>query len=516
MVCFCSYGQETCPIIPLPEHAEKNMGSFTLSKNTVIAIEDESIKPVGDYLQTELLRLVQIPLSVSNKKAVNEIIFLYDKTVSNVSGSYSLNITKNKVIIRGRDNEGLFNGAISFIQLVSSEKKVNTAMNVACWNITDKPLYQWRGLMLDESRHFFGKEKVKQILSWMAYYKLNKFHWHLTDQHGWRIEVKQYPKLTQVGGIGNFHDEYAPAKFYTQDEIKEIIAYAKERFIEVIPEIDMPGHASAANRAYPEFSGGGSEKYPEYTFNPGKDSTYQYLTDILREIDALFPSQKIHIGGDEVHYGNETWNQLSDVKNLMQKENLKDLKEVENYFFKRISDSLIKINNKVLAWDEMANADIPANKSILFWWRHNKPEQLQTALNKSMPVVLCPRFPMYFDYKQDSNQVHGPDHRKFTLNSIENVYKFSQNNYGVKFDKKELVLGVQANLWTERIRTENRLDYMLFPRIAALAESAWTDSKYKDLENFGKRISSHFLLYEKDGLYYFNYQQPGETGEPKY
>ncbi|MFP4367730.1 MAG: family 20 glycosylhydrolase, partial [Bacteroidales bacterium] len=170
--------------------------------------------------------------------------------------------------------------------------------------IREDPEYGWRGIMLDESRHFFGKDKVKSILDWMVYYKLNRFHWHLTDSPGWRIEIKKYPKLGHVGGIGNHTDPFTPAEFYTQEDIKEIIAYAKERKIVVIPEIDMPGHATAANHAYPEYSGGGSERYPDWTFHPGREGTYQYLTDILREVDALFPSQMVHLGGDEVSCGN--------------------------------------------------------------------------------------------------------------------------------------------------------------------------------------------------------------------
>src|SRR5690606_13307445 len=168
---------------------------------------------------------------------------------------------------------------------------------IPAWEITDQPRYAWRGLMLDESRHFFGKEKVKSILDWMAFYKLNRFHWHLTDEPAWRLEIKKYPLLTLIGGIGSFTDGAAPAAYYTQQQIHEIVAYAAERNITVIPEIDMPGHATAANRAYPEYSGGGTEAHPHFTFNPGKEDTYAYLTDILRETNALFPSQLLHLGG---------------------------------------------------------------------------------------------------------------------------------------------------------------------------------------------------------------------------
>lgn len=506
---------QVCPIIPLPENAELGKESFTLSKNTVIVYEDQQIKRVGDYLQTELLGSLQIALSTSNKKATSEIVLLYSKALPNVIGAYKLAVLKNKVMITGRDNVGIFNGIVSFLQLANSSKKIKNTVNIAGWQIVDQPQYHWRGLMLDESRHFFGKKKVKQILDWMAFYKLNRFHWHLTDQSGWRIEIKQYPKLTIIGGIGNYSNEDAAVKYYTQEDIKEIVNYATERFIHIIPEIDMPGHATAANRAYPEFSGGGSKRFPEFTFNPGKETTYQYLTNILRETDALFPSQMIHIGGDEVHYGNEKWSTDDDVKRLMEKEKLADLKAVENYFFKRMADSLVMINNKVLAWDEVAESNLPKDETIVFWWRHDRPEQLQKSLDKGFSVVLSPRSPMYFDYKQDSMQVHGPDWKKFSLNSAENVYHFNPGELPVVYPKSNLVLGIQANVWTERIVTEQRLDYMMYPRIAALAEAAWTKTQNRNYRQFLIRLKEHFPLYKKSGLYYFDLTKPELTGEPK-
>lgn len=508
-----------CPVIPLPNQVEKNNNVFTLNYNTVLTVNNESLEQLANYLQKEIHVRYNKSIPITKKERyynINLRLNKHKKKDVPIIGAYNLSVTEKEIVIESNNSEGIFNGIQTLLQLINSGKKTGNIVEIEGWGIVDTPLYQWRGFMLDESRHFFGTKKVKQILDWMAYYKLNKFHWHLTDQHGWRIDIKNYPKLSRIGGIGNYHDELAKAKYYTQQEILEIVNYAKDRFIEIIPEIDMPGHASAANKAYPEYSGGGSKSHPEYTFNPGKDSVYTYLTNILREVDVLFPSQKIHIGGDEVHYGNERWSDLVDVKQLMKREKLKDLKEVENYFFKRIADSLLRLDNKILAWDEVANADVPANETILFWWRHNRPEQLKIALARGMAIVMCPRYPMYFDYMQDSLQVYGPDYKKFTLNSVENVYKFSQDNYGIEIPKINNILGIQANLWTERIRTENRLDYMLFPRLAALAESAWTAKNNKDFISFSDRIKKDFILYEKNGIYYFNYQDRKKTGEPKY
>ncbi len=281
---------------------------------------------------------------------------------------------------------------MTFVQLARLSAKGKSGISVPCWRIQDQPAMGWRGFMLDESRHFFGKQTVKLLLDEMALYKLNRFHWHLTDEPGWRIEIKQYPRLATVGGIGNRTDTLAPAAYYTQEDVKEIIAYAAVRGITVIPEIDMPGHATAANKAYPEFSGGGTAKYPEFTFNPGKEGTYQYLTNILREVNDLFPAHMIHIGGDEVSFGSASWNTDPYVQSLMKKEKLNTLVDVEHYFLRRMTDSVIAMRSKLLGWDEVSAAGLPVNETVVFWWRQEKPGQLKIALDKGYKVVLCPVF----------------------------------------------------------------------------------------------------------------------------
>jgi hexosaminidase len=507
--------QDACPVIPLPQQAIKEPGAFTLGEGAGILCRNAGMLPIAHYLQQEMLRQYQLTLPVSPVKAARSIAFVYDSKWRGPSGAYGLQVFADRVVITARDNEGLFYGAVSLLQLVRTNEKGHPSPAIACWQLRDEPLYEWRGLMLDESRHFFGKEKVKQLLDWMAFYKLNRFHWHLTDQPGWRLEIKQYPRLATVGGIGNYSNEQAPAAWYPQSDIREIVAYAAARFITIIPEIDMPGHATAANRAYPAFSGGGSEKFPDFTFNPGNEGTYQYITNILKETDVLFPSGMIHIGGDEVHFGNGQWKSDTGVQQLMKRAGLKDLQAVERYFTERIADSLLRISNKVLVWDEAADFSLRADSTILFWWRHNKPEQLQKAINRLIPVVLCPRLPFYFDYMQDSVQVHGPDWRKFGLNSTRAVYLFKREELPVVFGDHARVLGIQANIWTERIVSPQRLDYMLFPRIAALSEAAWTAPAQRNYDQFLTRLAPHLPLYAKDGLYYFNLPAPAQTGEPR-
>ena len=503
--------QERPPIIPLPETYQKIQGMFALNQQTAIVVNDASFEDEAYFLQKELLRYKGIAISVQPKKNSTAIILERSRKKQSNNDAYSVKMDTASVIISSATDEGLFYGIISFLQLVASAEIKKDLFLVACWNLEDAPLYQWRGLMLDESRHFFGKEKVKSLLDWMAFYKLNRFHWHLTDEPAWRLEIKKYPKLALVGGIGNYLDSTAPSNYYRQEDIQEIVAYAAERKILIVPEIDMPGHATAANKAYPQFSGGGSLKHPEFTFNPGKEATYQYLTDVLRETDVLFPPNMIHLGGDEVSYGNEKWKADSEVQNLMTVHKLKDLKAVEEYFMQRMADSLFKMNNKFLAWDEMADVLLPVEKTIIFWWRQDQPQQLQKALEKGYSVVLCPRLPFYFDFVQDSIHRFGRKWDKL-YNDLKNVYSFSAEQIPAMQYKKQLIAGIQANLWTETVSNEQRLDYLLFPRIIALAEAAW--SSQKNFPDFLNRLKGHLPLFEKQKIYYYNPFYPAQHPEP--
>lgn len=512
LICTNTFAQQ-CPIIPLPNNIEAIPGNFILNNNTPVIFKKAKLEKEANYLQQELLKTTGVSLSIQFNSKLPAIFLVLSQAKENNPSSYKLEIRPGGIKVIAPTEQGLFYGIVSLMQLIrQSEIKNNTAL-ISCWDIKDFPHYQWRGFMLDESRHFFGKQTVKEILDWMAFYKLNKFHWHLTDEPGWRIEIKAYPLLALIGGIGNFSNPLSLAQYYTQEEIKEIVAYAKERFIDVIPEIDMPGHASAANKAYPVFSGGGSVKNPDFTFNPGKDTTYTFLNKILKEIDALFPSQMIHLGGDEVSFGNEKWNQDEQVKQLMQKNKLTDLLAVERYFSKRMADSVFKLNNKVLLWDEAADGDLPTDKTIIFWWRHDKPEQLKKALDKGYQTVLCPRLPFYFDFVQDSTQRYG---RKWqgNYNTIDKVYNFTTLGLPVDKNRMNQILGIEAAIWTETMLSKSKLEYMLFPRITALAESAWTNENQKNLFLFKERVKGQLKLYKKEEVYFYNPFTPSQTPEP--
>ncbi|WP_430972333.1 beta-N-acetylhexosaminidase [Sunxiuqinia rutila] len=500
------WAQINASVIPAPTSSTVGEGQFKLHAGLRILSSTDFADEIY-FLQKEFLRYHKLSSTIVENNRDAEIVL--EKTKLNNGQLYKLAITPNQITIQAETKEGAFYGIISLLQLANNSQN----NSIACVSVSDTPAYGWRGVMLDESRHFFGKEKVKSLLDWMAYYKLNRFHWHLTDEPGWRIEILNYSKLAEVGGIGNHSDKKAACQYYSQEDIKEIVAYAAERHIVIIPEIDMPGHATAANRAYPEFSGGGSVKYPEFTFHPAKEGTYQYLTNILREVDALFPSQMIHVGGDEVSFGNHQWKTDAAVQQLMKAEKLTDLKAVENLFMRRMSDSILNMNNQVLVWDEMANAGLPKDNSIIFWWRHDQPKQFELGLKNGHKTVICPRLPLYFDFVQHPEHQVG---RRWAggFNQLESVYSFSIDQLPVAAKDHDLVLGFQANLWTETVDSVERFDFLLFPRLAAMAESVWSDKGQKDYADFLERLKPHLKQYKEAGLYYFNPFDINEHPEP--
>jgi len=429
------------------------------------------------------------------------------------SGSYGLSTSGIPFHLTATDTAGVFNGLATLLQLCRTAPNIAHKISVPNVLILDTPRYGWRGIMLDESRHFFGRQQVEQLLDWMAFYKLNKFHWHLTDANGWRIEIKKYPLLTTVGGRGNSTDSTAPARFYTQKEIRDIVEYARERGIAVIPEIDMPGHATAANHAYPQFSGGFTKGYPDFTFNPANEDTYAFITEIFRELLPLFPEHIIHMGGDEVAFGIKAWADNPAIAARMKELGYTDLTQMEQYFLRRAADSLIHLGGTPVCWDEAVTANLPVEKTIITWWRHNLPGTLTDALGKGYPVILCPRLPMYFDFVQDSTHRSG---RKWSglFNSYLDVYDFPDDKITPDPQTDRQILGMQANLWTETVVSVKRLQFLLFPRMAALAEAAWSAKENKSHSSFDARLKAQLPLYDRAGLYYYDPFHPALHKEP--
>ena len=503
LACTVCKGQQ---VIPCPNHYEQRAGSLHIPKTVTVSADSGDFSSlIPGYLQS--LRKFSIPALKVEK---NGFIRLKWNPRFMHPEEYFLTIDPEKITVEAGNAAGCFYGLQTVLQFLNDAGCEST---LSCAVVHDVPRYGWRGVMLDESRHFMGMKEVKSLLDFMALHKLNTFHWHLTDSPGWRIEIKQYPRLTTVGGVGDYSNPGRAAQFYTQEEIREIVQYAAERFIEVIPEIDMPGHATAACKAYPEYSGGGSEQYPDFTFNPGKDETYSFLTNILKEIAALFPSRYIHIGGDEVHFGNENWKRLPEIGTLMQENNLNDLVAVEHYFLHRMSDSIRLLDKTVMGWDEVVTASLPPLNTRVMWWRHDKPDYLSQALQAGYEVILCPRLPLYFDFDQFDTHQSG---RKWggAFAPIEDVYRFPEKGdaHGVSI-LSPLIKGIQANIWTERIDSAERMQYMTYPRLSALAEAAWTNEEVKDFAGFDHRMKGMMNTYQRFGITYFDYKNPDRTPE---
>lgn len=493
-------------IVPLPNRYTPAAGYFIVPNKISVSSSDSDFRELIPGFSASVKKYAAIEITAKKK---NGTIRLIRNAAITGQEAYRLTVETGQITIEAGFPAGCFYGLQSLIQLIHS---ASLHGKLACGAITDEPRFGWRGFMLDESRHFFGETEVKKILDLMALHKLNKFHWHLTDSPGWRIEIRQYPLLTKVGSTGNHTDPQAAAAYYTQDRIAAIIRYASERFIEVIPEIDMPGHATAAAKAYPEFSGGGSKNYPDFTFHPGKNETYGFLTNILKEVFILFPSRYIHIGGDEVSFGNQQWASFPEIQQLIKREKLDGLLGVEHYFLRRMADSIQKMGKTMIGWDEVVTAGLTTRPTIM-WWRHDKPGMLETALNNGYEVILCPRIPLYFDFVQLDSHKSG---RKWSgkYAPVESVYNFPslQLTGGVSVNSP-LVKGIQANLWTENVRTVERLEFMTFPRLSALAESAWTNQDHKDYPGFQIRMKNMEEIYQKSSVCYFDFMHPGTARE---
>ena len=490
------------PLFPTPAKVQNGKGSFVIGKNLQVQGNGGYADKLAAALPAELKEagLQSSPASGTIRLELTNDCKMADE-------AYTLVVEPNSILLQASSEAGLFYAKEALLQLSRFGKG-----NVRACKIQDQPRYGWRGFMLDESRHFFGKEKVKQYLDLMALLHLNVFHWHLTDEPGWRIEIKKYPKLTKIGAVGNWHDALATPQFYTQDDIREIVAYAAERQIMVVPEFDMPGNATAVCRAYPEVSGGGEGRWKHFTFHPCKEETYRFISDVLDEIVALFPAPYIHIGGDEVHYGNQNWFTDPEIQNFIKEKGLINETGLEHYFIRRAADLVAAKGKKMIGWDEIVDAGISPSKALVMWWRHDRKYQLLKALEQGYQVVLTPRRPLYGDFVQDASHKVGRYWDGF--NPLQDIYAFPEPISHLFKGYEDQILGMQFTLWTERIADGKRLDFMTFPRLIALAESAWTSSKEKDWSRFCMRLPSFLEYLKEQGIYYFDVIHPQETPEP--
>ncbi|CAD7812796.1 Beta-hexosaminidase [Chryseobacterium aquaeductus] len=499
-----SYSQTKLNLIPYPQKVELQKGEFALNNQTVVKGDEKSFE--YQFFLKSLNKINGLDLSKNDIKSGVNVIFLNIKKDS--TKDYEIQITTDFISITGKDNEGLFHGVQTLLQLIQTSK----ASKLPSLKIEDEAKFAWRGMHLDVSRHFFTVYEVKQYIDYLAMYKLNTFHWHLTDDQGWRIEIKKYPKLTQIGSkrkksmIGAYVDNTFDGKpygpyFYTQEEIKDVVKYAQERHITVVPEIEMPGHALAALSAYPELACTKEPFEPatkwgvfDDVFCP-KDETFTFLENVLDEVIQLFPSQYIHIGGDECP--KTRWKDCAHCQDLIKKNNLKDEHGLQSYFIQRIEKYVNSKGRKIIGWDEILEGGLAPNAAVMSWTGIKGGIE---AAKTNHFAVMTPGAYCYFDHYQGDPQTEPNAFGGFT--PLDKVYSYNPIPSELNEEKSKYILGVQANLWTEYILDFKQVQYMIFPRLMALSEVGWGTSDpdhYKDFEN---RVVEHFKILDQMKINY--------------
>lgn len=500
---------DTVPIIPAPMKVDVREGTFQLTPAIVIETDD-AFKNEAKLLARHLRIATGFPLKIKrlSKNAPGQIrLIKADNSAFPGSENYGLSVTPGGVVIKASAGAGIFYGTQSLLQLLSPEifsarRVTDVDWQIPCVEIKDQPRFAWRGFMLDVSRHFFTKKEVEQVLDLMALYKLNMFHWHLTDDQGWRIEIKKYPRLTKVGawrnGVGFGLDPASSwaydrrgryGGYYTQKDIRDVVAYAAARHITIVPEIEMPGHSSAALLAYPQFLCRNVQlnKLPEKggvfkgVYCAGNERTYAFLNDVLAEVSRLFPGKYIHIGGDEVVKSN--WLACADCQARIRTEHLKDEKELQAYFTRRIEKILDVHGKSLIGWSEIREGGLAPSAALMDW----KGGGAESAAS-GHDVVMSPTKFCYFDHYQSTNHLAEPKAIGGFL-PLRQVYQFDPMPQNLAPDLQAHVLGGQANLWTEYIPNLRQVEYMMFPRLGALAEVDWSPKERRDWDDFKARTA---------------------------
>lgn len=506
-----AFAQKSLPLIPQPKNIESSNESFEIDASVVIQTNNKNSFEAL-YLKELIKNEFGLELKISdqfiNTKLIQLNIAIPD-TVQFNKERYSLDISPKRILIYANANQGIFYGIQTLQQLFPVKK--DRPFKISCVKISDEPKYAWRGMHLDVSRHFFPKDFIKKYIDYLVMYKMNTFHWHLTDDQGWRIEIKKYPKLTDVGAwrkgsmVGHYNDQkfddVSYGGFYTQEDIKEIIAYAEARHITVVPEIEMPGHAVAALASYPEFSCTGRRfevakiwGVLDDVFCP-KEETFHFLEDVLTEVMALFPSDYIHIGGDECP--KVRWKNCSHCQSLIQQEGLKDEHELQSYFIKRIERFVNSKGKKIIGWDEILEGGLAPNAAVMSW---RGTEGGIAAAKQKHYVVMTPCSHCYFDHYQGEPKNEPVAIGGYT--SVEKVYSLEPTPAVLSKEEGKYILGAQANLWSEYISTPEHVEYMIMPRMAALAEVVWGTSNPVNYKDFQNRLIQHFSVYDKKGINY--------------
>lgn len=513
---FTAYPQPdlTPGIIPKPANMQFRQGSFTVTPGTVIYVSSDEARPAAAMLSEQMKTMFRINSEVKESKREKQgINIMYDDRFENEA--YRLAVTDNSVIIKG-SRSGIFYGLQTLFQLMPAQR--GSEIRIPNVLIEDKPRFAYRGAMLDVGRYFFSTCYIKRFIDLMAFYKLNILHLHLTEDAGWRIEIKKYPKLTEIGAWRQGTQRGKPAEetydrlphggYYTQEEIRDLVAYAGEKQVTIIPEIDLPGHTLSMLAAYPELScTGGPFKVLEHwgiqedVLCLGNEDTYRVVENILDEVTDLFPSPIIHIGGDEAP--KERWSHCPKCQALMAREHLKEERELQSYFTKRMASYLESKGRRLIGWDEILEGGIAANAMVMSW---RGEEGGIAAAQQKHEVVMSPSSYLYLDYYQGI-----PESEPFNIGGnlpLEKVYSYEPYSNQLKEEEQKYIVGVQGNLWMEFIHGEDKLEYMGFPRLIALAETGWSPQG-KDYANFTQRLKSNLPWLDSQHV---NYRIPEPYG----
>lgn len=512
--------EKALSIIPEPVNVSLKPGYFRIRNNTTVYWNGEGLEPVAQYFTDRLEPAMGFNLSVrkGSGRGINLTLLDIEDELLGDEG-YRLTVKPRNIELTANQANGVFYGVQTLLQMLPAEIKSSSAKKEVEWKIrsaeiVDMPRFQWRGLMLDVSRHFFTKEEVKQYIDQLSEYKMNIFHWHLTDDQGWRIEIKSLPLLTEIGAwratrVGQWwtrtpRQEGEPADYggyYSHDDIREIVQYANERFVKIVPEIDVPGHALAAIAAYPEISctqtvtdinvGNVFYTIDENTMCAGNDLTFEYLDKIFAEVAMLFPFEYIHIGGDEVYKG--FWQRCPKCQARMQNEGLKNTYELQSYFIRRVEKILETKNRKLIGWDEILEGGLAPSATVMSW--RGMAGGIEAA-KAGHEVIMTPNNHTYLDLYQGEPSVE-PD--TYSMCRLTDSYHFEPVPDGIDAN---LILGGQGNLWTESVPHFRHAEYMTWPRGWALAEVFWTPSDRKNWARFIKKTEDHFIRADFGGINY--------------
>ena len=536
LVSVCAIAQVNIIPKPVSLKVESQQKGFSINTQTRIVIENDSLRSAAVFFNVYLEKYLQFKLTITSVKPTENYISLSVNTsINKFDDAYELAVSSQNISLTGTSNRGVFYGIQTLIQLLPVTKAVT--LTIPAVMVTDYPRFAYRGMHLDVSRHFFDIDFIKKYIDYLAMRKMNYFHWHLTDDHGWRIEIKKYPKLTEIGawrngsiiglwpGKGNENIKYqvlpndvkiTPANaviktdgirhggYYTQEEIKEVIKYAADRYITIIPEIEMPAHSMAALAAYPEF---GTEPNKPYkvaetwgmmnkynnVFQPN-DKTFSFLEDVLTEVMNLFPSSYIHIGGDEA--SKVWWKQSSETQKIMKEKGIKDEVALQSYFIHRIEKFVNSKGKTIIGWDEILDGGLAPN-AVVMSWRGEKGGI--AAAKVKQKVVMSPEEKLYLNHKQFMKEDSLAANKFLPL---ETVYNYEPVPAELNAEQAKYIWGAQGNLWSEYIANPAKVEYMLFPRMDALSEIQWSQKEQKNYADFLNRLKTQFKRYDLMGITY--------------